>query len=193
MRLGKDVRWRGGFGMAKVIRRCGALVFVWIASVSSACGSPRAGSVAHSEQGPLGFHGAVIPVAVQNDNMQDLTIFVLHDGARTRIGVAGAAQSTNFIFPTQYAANAGTVRLAAVPLIGGRFGWRKSIVSEAISVHYGERVVFSLEPDLARSTIAVYAMTIEEPPDSARLPAADSSTADWARGNALRLRPFRNY
>ncbi len=160
-----------------------AIVLAAVGGSLGACSSMRSGTAHSVGEDPLEFHGAVIPVEVQNDNMQDLNIFVLHGGSRTRIGIAGAAQKTNFNFPAHYSAGAATVQLAAVPLIGGRFGWRKSILSEAISVHGGERVVFSLESDLARSSIAVYAMVIRDPGDTVP-PAPDSSIAELAPATA---------
>lgn len=112
------------------------------------------------------IHGAVIPVEIRNDNMQAVNIYILHGGLRTRIGIADAAQASSFFFPASYSEGASRVQLVAVPLIGGRFGWRKSIQSEPIVVHVGERVIFSLESDLARSTIAVYTMDTVAPGDS---------------------------
>lgn len=113
------------------------------------------------------IHGAVIPVEIRNDNMQAVNIYILHGGLRTRIGIADAAQASSFFFPASYSEGASRVQLVAVPLIGGRFGWRKSIQSDPIVVHVGERVIFSLESDLSRSTIAVYAMDTMTPGDSA--------------------------
>lgn len=113
------------------------------------------------------MHGAVIPVEIRNDNMQAVNIYILHGGLRTRIGIADAAQASSFFFPASYTEGAARVQLVAVPLIGGRFGWRKSIQSEPIVVHAGERVIFSLESDLARSTIAVYTMDTVAPADTA--------------------------
>ena len=137
------------------------------------------------------IHGAVIPVEIRNDNMQAVSIYLLHGGLRTRIGIADAAQASSFFFPASYSEGAARVQLVAVPLIGGRFGWRKSIQSEPIVVHMGERVVFSLEPDLGRSTIAVYAMEVLTPADSAprdSLPPAVRSTAIGESGSATGYR-----
>lgn len=142
-----------------------ALVSALMAS-GAACGRLRPVG-AGSEAAGAPMRGAVIPVEIRNDNMQAVNIYILHGGLRTRIGVADAAQASSFFFPASYSESAGRVQLVAVPLIGGRFGWRKSIQSDPIVVHAGERVIFSLEPDLARSTIAVYSMDILTPADSA--------------------------
>lgn len=142
-----------------------ALACALVAS-EAACGRLRPVAPASDVAGAP-MHGAVIPVEIRNDNMQAVNIYILHGGLRTRIGVADAAQASSFFFPASYSDGAGRVQLIAVPLIGGRFGWRKSIQSDPIVVHAGERVIFSLEPDLARSTIAVYSMDILTPADSA--------------------------
>ena len=165
------------------------LVTCWLtASAFLGCSTlrPAASAPPESEAGQGEWHGAVIPVAIQNDNMQDLNIYVLHGGMRTRIGIAGAAQATAFTFPAHYSSGATTIRIAAVPLIGGRFGWRKSIISDAVVVHAGQRIVFSLESDLARSTIAVYAMNVVDPADSTA--GRDSSTSAAAGGTSPPLR-----
>ena len=133
-------------------------------------------------RGPM--RGAVIPVEVRNDNMQAVSVYIMHGGLRTRIGIADAAQGSSFFFPASYSDGAARVQLLAVPLIGGRFGWRRSIQSEPIVVHAGERVIFSLDSDLARSTIAVYAMDVLMPKDSAstdsvRAPMRSVAIAEW--------------
>ena len=154
-----------------------------IATATGACSKLRPAAYPSAAEDALELHGAVIPVQIQNDNMQDLNIYVLHGGLKTKIGIAGAAQTSAFTFPAHYSAGATTVRLAAVPLIGGRFGWRKSILSDPVVVHGGQRVVFSLESDLARSTIAVYALETVAPGDSDP-PLPDSSRATSAPASA---------
>lgn len=127
--------------------------------------SSRGADVAQPD--PLGEGvGAVIPVQVQNDNMQDVNVYVVHGGLRSRVGIAGAASATTFVFPARYSAGAVTVQLLAVPLIGGRFGFRHSILSDPITVHAGQRILFNLESDLSRSTIGVYALDVLQPADS---------------------------
>lgn len=114
-----------------------------------------------------------IPVVVRNDNMQDVTVYVLHGGLRTRIGTATAAATSALSFPAHFAGPSGMIRLSGVPTIGGRSGFRRSVLSEPIAVYVGERVVWSLEPDLARSTIAVYDNYV--PTDTAQSPARSDS------------------
>lgn len=163
-----------------------ALAYALMAS-GAACGHLRTGGAGPDVAGAP-MHGAVIPVEIRNDNMQAVNIYILHGGLRTRIGVADAAQASSFFFPASYSEGAGRVQLVAVPLIGGRFGWRKSIQSEPIVVHAGERVIFSLEPDLARSTIAVYSMDILTPADSAprdSVPPPPRSSTIGASGLAM--------
>ncbi len=177
--------------MRALVRSNVVLICTTIACTAGGCRPARSSTAAAPAEDPVSFHSAVIPVQIQNDNMQDLTIFVFHNGTRTKIGIAGAAQETTVTFPARLSEGAATVQIAAVPLIGGRFGWRKSIVSEAISVHRGERVVFNLESDLARSTIAVFAMQIRDPGDT--VPSApDSSIAELAPASAgFRRHPRR--
>jgi hypothetical protein len=165
-----------------------------IAAVADCAASSAHGHAPANQAAPedAAMVGVVIPVQVQNDNMQDVNIFVLHGGMRTRIGVAGAAQATAFTFPAHYSAGATMVQLAAVPLIGGRFGWRKSVLSEPVVVHGGERLVFTLESDLSRSTIAVYPLQPAVSPDSTlRADTSRASESSFLAFAALRHRVRR--
>ena len=147
------------------------------ASMLAACGGHHATS---TDTGPVATvandHLLTIRVDVQNDNMQDVNVYVLHGGLRSRVGVAGAASASSFTFPAYYAARATMVQIAAVPLIGGRFGWRKSIISDPVAVQFGQRIQFSLESDLSRSTIAVYAIA-DTSSDSTRTKTPSDSNA----------------
>lgn len=161
-----------------------------IITVGGAAGGCRSAPRAVESPEPVGeLPGAVIPVEVQNDNMQDVNVYVLHGGLKSRVGVAGAASATTFTFPARYSAGAVTVQLMAVPLIGGRFGFRRSILSDPITVHAGQRILFNLESDLARSTIGVYALDVLQPVDTTQGRATtDSSTAWVAPKSALTRR-----
>lgn len=158
--------------------RLSAAGFALLSAAAVACG----GSSRHADVGSLEpsgeIAGAVIPLEVQNDNMQDVNVYVLHGGLRSRIGIAGAASATTFAFPARYSAGATTVQLMAVPLIGGRFGFRHSILSDPITVHAGQKILFNLESDLSRSTIGVYALDVLQPADSA----APATRADSSSG-----------
>ena len=152
---------------------------ITLAATAAGCHSSPRAEVDSPE--PLGEPpGALIPVEVQNDNMQDVNVYVLHGGLRSRVGVAGAASATTFTFPARYSAGAVTVQLLAVPLIGGRFGFRHSIVSDPVTVHAGQRILFNLESDLSRSTIGVYALDVLQPGDSTQGRATTDSSTGWA-------------
>ena len=162
-----------------------AAVVIALAAVVACRSSSRGGGVAQADAIDSEI-GAVIPVQVQNDNMQDVNVYVLHGGLRSRVGIAGAASATTFVFPARYSAGAVTIQLLAVPLIGGRFGFRHSILSDPITVHAGQRILFNLESDLARSTIGVYALEVLQPVDSTEPSAkTDSSIASAARTSGL--------
>jgi hypothetical protein len=147
------------------------------ASIVAACGGRGAPATGNGSIATVADdHLLTIRVDVQNDNMQDVNVYVLHGGLRSRVGVAGAASASSFTFPAYYAARATMVQIAAVPLIGGRFGWRKSIVSDPVSVQFGQRILFSLESDLSRSTIAVYSTIPDSLSDSTQAKTPSDST-----------------
>jgi hypothetical protein len=88
---------------------------------------------------------------VENHNWLDVTIYVVHDGQRSRLGAATAARTTDFaIQPTQLG-QLGTISLIADPV-----GSSKAVASPKVVVKPGTRLVWTLQTDLSRSSLSVY-------------------------------------
>ena len=90
-----------------------------------------------------------IEVQVENHNWSDVVVYLLHGGSRLRLGTAGTARSTEFRFPANYAF-ADRVSLLVAPI-----GSRAQFESERFKVHPGQRVFWTIESGLARSSLMI--------------------------------------
>lgn len=88
---------------------------------------------------------------VENHNWLDVVVYLRHDGQRTRLGSATAAKTTDFTLAPALLGQLGAIQLVADPI-----GSRGGITTQTIVVKPGTRVVWTLETDLSRSSIAVY-------------------------------------
>jgi hypothetical protein len=88
---------------------------------------------------------------VENNNWLDVTIYVVHDGQRSRLGAATAARTTDFAIQPAQLGQLGAIRLIADPV-----GSPKAIASPTVVVKAGARLVWTLQSDLSRSSLAVY-------------------------------------
>ena len=92
-----------------------------------------------------------ISVTVKNHNYLDVTIYVVHDGQRTRIGVAGGSMTSTFLFS---ALMLGQSR--QLYLIGDPIGSPEVIRTETLTIQPGQYIEWWLESGLSRSSVAVY-------------------------------------
>jgi hypothetical protein len=90
-----------------------------------------------------------IEVQVENHNWSDVVVYLLHGGTRLRLGTAGTARSTEFRFPANYAF-ANRVSLLVAPI-----GSRSQFESERFKVHPGQRVFWTIESGLVRSSLMI--------------------------------------
>ncbi len=88
---------------------------------------------------------------IENHHWLDVDIYVVHDGQRSRLGTVTAATSKDFIFPRSMVGQLGQIRLIADPV-----GSPEEIRTETIVVKPGNRVTWTLESSLSRSSLAVY-------------------------------------
>ena len=88
---------------------------------------------------------------VENHNWSDVSIIVLHDGQRTRLGIVTATSSKSFVFPRYLLGNLGEIRL-----IADAIGSRDQTITDVVVLRPGTRVTWTLEDDLVRSNLTVY-------------------------------------
>ena len=90
-------------------------------------------------------------ITVNNNYRADVVIYVVGDGQPTRVGTATAAATSNFDVAARLLGQGRQLRLRADPI-----GGRAVHTSELIRVGPGQRVEWTLETDLSRSSVAVY-------------------------------------
>lgn len=88
---------------------------------------------------------------IENQNWLDVTIYVVHDGQRSRLGAATAAHTTELEIPPTLLGQLGAIRLMADPV-----GSSQTIISPTVVVKPGTRLVWTLATDLTRSSLAIY-------------------------------------
>ena len=92
-----------------------------------------------------------VPVQIVNHHWLDITIYVIHDGQRTRLGVAGGSAETRLELPSHLLGVGRDIQLYADPI-----GSLEDAITEIIVVQPGQYIEWLLESGLERSTVGVY-------------------------------------
>jgi hypothetical protein len=92
-----------------------------------------------------------VTIRIVNHNPLDMTLYVLHDSYRDRLGTVVAATTTDFELRLRTLGAGRVFQLLADP-VGGREPTR----SEMLHVQDGQLVTWTLETDLRRSTVTVF-------------------------------------
>lgn len=92
-----------------------------------------------------------IPLRITNHHYLDITIYAIHDGQRTRLGVAGGNAHTKMVLPARMLGIGRQLRLYGDPI-----GSSELAITEVIVVQPGQFIEWLLESGLARSTVGVY-------------------------------------
>jgi hypothetical protein len=88
-------------------------------------------------------------IKVVNNSQLDATIYLVHDGARERLGAVTAASSASFTVQARTLAT-GEFRLVADPL-----GVRRTTSTEGLSASQGTTFIWTLEANLSRGSVLV--------------------------------------
>ena len=91
----------------------------------------------------------VLTVRVVNHSQLDATIYLVHDGARDRLGAVTAAGSATFPVQARILGS-GEFRLLADPL-----GGRRTTSTESLNVAQGSVFTWTLETDFSRGAVLV--------------------------------------
>ena len=101
----------------------------------------------HSKSEPL----SDIPLRVTNHNWLDVTIYVLHDGQRTRIGSVTGSSTQDFTLPRRLLGQS-----HELALLGEAIGSPDFARTEVLNIQPGQYIEWTLETDLRRSSVGVY-------------------------------------
>lgn len=125
----------------------GLIVLGLVLAVGGGCS--RAAQVEGEEPEQLDPRDAVLTVRVVNHSQLDATIYLLHDGARDRLGTVTAASTSAFSVRGRSLAT-GDFTLVADPL-----GATRTTASERLNVLQGTEFIWTIETDFNRSSVMV--------------------------------------
>ncbi|HSU95361.1 MAG TPA: hypothetical protein VLI43_16755 [Gemmatimonadaceae bacterium] len=80
-------------------------------------------------------------IDVQNEDFNDMTVYVLVNGSRTRLGIANGNKTTVLTIPEYLLSGTTFLRFVANPIGGNR-----SPVSEEVDVSPGDQLVMVIRP-----------------------------------------------
>ena len=92
-----------------------------------------------------------VPLQVVNHHWLDVTVYVIHDGQRTRLGVASGTAETQMVLPSRLLGVGGDIQLYGDPI-----GSTERAITEVLVVHPGQFIEWLLEWGLERSSVGVY-------------------------------------
>jgi hypothetical protein len=129
----------------RISRRAALAVCVSLLSllVATACRTAHSGA----GQAPVAALGEVT-IDIVNHHWLDVVVYVVHDGRRDRLGTATATTTTEFRLPIRMLGAGRDYRLLGDPI-----GSRSGVATETLHAEDGEVVTWTLESDLARSTV----------------------------------------
>jgi hypothetical protein len=103
----------------------------------------------NADTGGLGTERTTM--VVENNNWSDMTVYLLRDGVRTRLGAVSSMSRSTFVLSNAMLAGSGELRVLADPL-GSPHKW----TSQPILLNPGSQVRFRLENNVSLSTYSVY-------------------------------------
>ncbi|HEU5260803.1 MAG TPA: hypothetical protein VFU41_05175 [Gemmatimonadales bacterium] len=115
--------------------------------VASACWRHRRAADTATLHPPSGE----IALRVTNHNYLDVTVYIVHDGQRTRVGTVTGSSTQMFFFPIRLLGQGGEIQLFGDPI-----GSTDSARTEILVVRSGQYIEWTLETDLRRSSVGVY-------------------------------------
>jgi hypothetical protein len=126
------------------VRQRSCLWAVILLAIGACGGHPKASSTPEQPY-------AASTLRVENHHWLDVNIFVVREGQRNRLGLVTAASTKSFTLPRALVGAQGEIRLIADPI-----GASTSISTDLIVLKPGTQVVWTLESNLNRSTLAIY-------------------------------------
>jgi hypothetical protein len=105
-------------------------------ALASTLGCRTSGTPAKADSGP-----ATTTIDVQNNDFNDMTVYVVVNGQRTRLGIAPGLKTTVLTIPRYLVSGTSTLRFVGDPIGGNR-----TPVSEEIDVSPGDQLVMVINP-----------------------------------------------
>jgi hypothetical protein len=90
-------------------------------------------------------------LTVINHHWLDVSVYVMSDGGRSHVALVPATQTQSFEMPARMITGGRLITIEANPI-----GANRTVRTERLLVQGGQRVEWTLETGLERSTVAVY-------------------------------------
>jgi hypothetical protein len=119
-------------------------LFAVLSTLTLACGSPHRPPAAPAPQDSFA-------IVVINHHWLDVTVYLVHDGQRTRVGTVTATTTQQFDLSARLL---GATR--RVSLIGEAVGSKEAVRTETLTLQPGQYIEWTLENALQRSSVALY-------------------------------------
>ena len=123
------------------------------AILTFACASLMLGCAHHPGASP---QDAVAPtegwsLTVVNHHWLDVSVTLIADGLRSRLGTVGATRTETYALPARTITSSQVIRLEANPI-----GSNGKLTSDALTIQAGQHVEWTLETSLERSSVAIW-------------------------------------
>jgi hypothetical protein len=120
-----------------------AVLALMLAVTAASCSRGKKSDSAPVPSGPVSLR-------VENHNWVNVIIYVLHDGQRTRLGMATGSKTTDLTIPYWVVRQASTIQLLGDPV-----GSNDSITTNAVTVRPWMQLDWTLETNLSRSALTI--------------------------------------
>jgi hypothetical protein len=125
----------------------GMVVFLMLAAAACASHAPDEAGPAPISRSDSAGDSTGLQVQIDNQNINDMSIYLLRSGARFLVGQAGGLSKTTLTIPEAMTPTDLRVRLIAEPIGGSR-----PIATPVLIVPAGQRIFWSIGSDPATST-----------------------------------------
>jgi hypothetical protein len=125
----------------------GMAVFLMLAAASCASHAPDEAGPAPISRADSARDSTGLQVQIDNQNINDMSIYLLRSGSRFLVGQAGGLSKTTLTIPEGMTPTDLRVRLLAEPIGGSR-----PIATPVLMVPPGQRIYWSIGSDPATST-----------------------------------------
>ena len=98
-----------------------------------------------------GGEPADIVLTVTNHHFLDVTVYLEHDGQRTRVGTVTAVSTVQFHLRGNNLSASRQFRLFATAI-----GSDENVRTETLTIQSGQTIEWTLEHDLRRSSVGIY-------------------------------------
>jgi hypothetical protein len=129
--------------MVPAMRHRGLLALLLAGAVAAGCSRRQAAAAPDPDAG--------WSLTINNRHWLDVSIYVMSEGQRTHVGNVSATRTETYELPARMIRSGRLIRLEANPV-----GATRAVTTDPLNVQHGQRVEWTLETGLDRSSVAVW-------------------------------------